>query len=231
MSNSNWSRPWEGVVSDDLTSALESISLRRTYMTGDVVYRRGDVNRDMFGVVTGVVRMMFTSPDGRELIAGLYTPGTWFGEVSVFDHGPRPTDAVVMQDAELLIAPAARVSELLDSNPLLYRELARVVCGKLRVAFDFVEDTFMPMAVRVARRLLDLCETHGVPVTEGLMIDLRLSQVDLAQMLGLARQSINREVKALEAAGLIGQMGGRIFVRNQPGLQRWLEDQIAQAGG
>lgn len=226
----SWSRPWEGVVSDELTRALERISLRKTFTAGQFVYRRGDVNRDMVGVVSGVVRMMFTAPDGRELIAGLYTPGTWFGEVSVFDHAPRPTDAVVMQDAELMIAPAAQVAELLDSQPLLYRDLARVVCGKLRVAFDFLEDTFLPMGVRIARRLLDLCETHGVSVTEGLMIDLRLSQVDLAQMLGLARQSVNREVKALESAGLIGQMGGRIFVRNKPGLEQWLREQIAQAG-
>lgn len=227
--NSTWSRPWNGVVTAQLTQALESISEQRRYRAGDFVYRRGDANRDMVGVKSGCVRMLFVAPDGRELMAGLYTAGTWFGEVSVFDHGGRPTDAVVTEDSVLMIAPAARVTDLLDQHPILYRDLARVVCGKLRVAFDFIEDSFLPMVIRIVRRLLDLCDAHGVAVSGGVMIELRLSQVDLAQMLGLARQSVNREIKWLESRNLIEQTGGRIFVKDKPALEQCLRELIAQA--
>lgn len=229
--NVTWSQPWQGVVSTELTQALERISQRRAVKAGDILYRRGDTNRDMFGVVSGVVRMMIVAADGREMIAGLYTPGTWFGEVSVFDRLPRPTDAVVTQGGELLVASASRLEAMLADNPVFYKELAQVICGKLRVAFDFLEDSFLPVSVRICRRLLDLCETHGVAMQQGLLIDLRLSQIDLAQMLGLARQSVNREIKLLEAEGLIGQTSGRIFVRDKAALQACLNRQIHQAGG
>jgi CRP-like cAMP-binding protein len=230
QTSGSWSQPWEGVVSPALTQALEGIAQRREYKAGEFIYRRGDTNRDMVGVVSGLVRMLYVAADGRELIVGLYTAGTWFGEVSVFDHQPRPTDALVTHDAQVLVAPADALMSLLDQNPLLYKDLARVVCTKLRVAFDFVEDTFLPMGIRVGKRLLDICMTHGVPITEGLLIDLRFSQEELAQMLGLTRQSVNREIKHLESLALIGQMGGKIFVRDVGGLQRWVQQQVLQAG-
>ena len=205
-----WSTPWLDGAPQELERALAALAMPRRLLDGEMLYARGDRNDDLMGVRSGLIRLVGSTVDGHEGLMGLYRPGSWFGEMSFFDGLPRPTDAYAVGPTEVLVLPAVRLREVLDRHPLWYREFARVLCHKLRVALGHIEASFLPPQLRIAIRLLDLAEAYGRLTAAGLEIDLILPQEDLGRMLGLTRQSVNKELKALQARGWLDVKRGRI---------------------
>ncbi|TJY64686.1 Crp/Fnr family transcriptional regulator [Sinimarinibacterium sp. CAU 1509] len=222
-----WSEPWRDVAPPELVAALSALGHSRRLVDGELLYARGDRSQDLIGVRSGLIRMIGSTADGYEGLLGLYRPGTWFGEMSFFDALPRPADAYAVGDTEVLIVPAAPLREVLDRHPVWYREFARVLCHKLRVALVHIESSFLPPQVRIAIRLLDLAEAYGRPVEAGIEIDLSLPQEDLARMLGLTRQSVNKELRVLQAQGGLQVRRGRITLTAPDALRQRVRD----AGG
>jgi CRP/FNR family transcriptional regulator, cyclic AMP receptor protein len=217
----SWSRTWDGVASPELTAALASVATRRKLVDRELLYQRGEPGTELFGVHSGYLRLSVSNSDGMEGFVGYYGPGTWFGEVSIFDELPRPTDAYAVGPTEVLVVPAAALRQILDLNPLWYRDFARVLCNKLRFALAHIESTVLPISVRIGSRLLDLAQVYGLPSQDGLR--LKLSQEDLARMLGVTRQSINKELRGFERDGWLSLHRGEIILRDVPALQRHVD--------
>jgi CRP/FNR family transcriptional regulator, cyclic AMP receptor protein len=224
-----WSTPWQDIGTPGLVEALSALAKARRLGDGQMLYARGDRNDDLIGVRSGLIRLVGSTAEGYEGLIGLYRAGTWFGEMSFFDGLPRPTDAYAVGPTEVLVVPAAHLHEALDRNPLWYREFARVLCHKLRVALAHIEGSFLPPQLRIAIRLLDLAQAYGRPTAEGVMIDLRLPQEDLARMLGLTRQSVNKELKALQARGWLDVRRGRLTLTAAQALRAHVRDAGAGA--
>ena len=195
----SWSRTWEGLASPGLTQALAQIASLRRLSDREALYHRGEPGHYLVGIRSGALRLSAAGADGSEVTVGIYGAGTWFGEVSVFDQRPRPSDAHALGPTEVMLVPGVRLLEVLDANPLWYRDFARVLCNKLRLAMAHIESAILPPPVRVALRLLDLAQGMGEPGGEGMM--LKLSQEELGRMLGLTRQSINKALRLLEDRG------------------------------
>lgn len=215
----SWTRTWEGLVSADLTKALLEIGTLRRLADREALYQRGDPGNQLVGVRSGALRLAVVSPDGAESVAGIYGAGTWFGEVSLFDERPRPTGAYSVGTTEVLLVPSKRVLEILDGHPQWYRDFARVLCNKLRLALTHIEGAILPTSVRVGLRLLDL--------SMGRNVALRLSQEDLGRMLGLTRQSINKELRAFEDCGFLEIRRGELVLLDCAALRR----HIVERGG
>ncbi len=223
ISHPLWAKPWRDIASEALSAQLVQLGKPRTLGHGEFLYRRGDPGRDLIGISAGMVRIVNFSAEGHEMLAGLYTAGTWFGEVSLFDELPRPFDAYSVGQTELLVVSADQLRTLLDANPHWYRDFAKVVCYKLRHAVQFIEDQFLPISARIAKRLIDLSMAYGVPGPLGVRIDLRLSQEDLGRMLGITRQTVNKELRAFEEKGWIALKAGQITLTNPHTLREWVQ--------
>lgn len=222
-----WSQPWRDIASPELGAALAAIGRRRALADGELLYARGDPGSELYGVGAGFIRLAAQTQDGEEYLLGLYPPGTWFGEVSLFDQLPRPTSAYAVGRTELLIVSAAELRRVLDANPVWYRDFARVLCNKLRISLAHIESTTLPLSVRIVLRLLDLAQAYGEAGEGGIVIGLRLPQEDLARMLGLTRQSVNKELRALENSGWLRISRGRITLLDPAALRR----HVREAGG
>ncbi len=213
--------PWLRDLSPELVAHLQAMSVPRRLRDGERLYARGDAADGLYGVVSGRIRLSVPTANGREMLFVLFEPGSWFGEVSMFDGGPRPQDARADGDSELLLLPRARFLALLEQQPALYRGFARLLCRKLRTVLDYVEDAMtLPLAARLGKRLLELARIYGVDEPDGRRIDLALPQDDLARMLGATRQSVSKQLKAFEQQGLVGLRYRHVVVRDAEGLQR-----------
>jgi CRP/FNR family transcriptional regulator, cyclic AMP receptor protein len=221
----SWSQPWRDIASPELSAALAAIGSRRRLADGALLYARGDPGSELYGVHSGAIRLAAHTQDGDEALLGLYPPGSWFGEMSMFDELPRPTSAYAVGETELLVVPAARLRQVLDGNPLWYRDFARVLCNKLRLSLAHIESTYLPLSVRIVLRLLDLARAYGQPTEDsGIIIGLRLPQEDLARMLGLTRQSVNKELRALEDRGWLRIHRGRVTLLDDSALRRHVRE-------
>ncbi len=219
-----WSRLWLDDAPAHLNAALAAAARPRRLADGELLYARGDAAAGLIGVRRGVIRNVHLAEDGRELLFGLFAAGSWFGEISLFDDAPRPLHAYAMGETEVLTLPSAAFHAVLEAHPQGYRHFARVLCHKLRVAFEMLEDQSRPLHLRLAKRLLDLAAVYGQPTPEGLSLNLPLPQEDLARMLAASRQSINKELRRLSQQGLLTVRNGRLLLRDVDALRASLVD-------
>ena len=218
-----WSSLWPADTPASLLQQMAGLSHPRRLADGELLYARGDAPLGLIGVERGLIRNVYTTPDGHEILFGVFSSGDWFGEISLFDDLPRPLDAIAVGETSVQILPAAQFRALLDSEPAWYRHFARVLCNKLRVTFDTLADLFgLPLALRLTKRLLDLARAYGKPCDNGIRIDLTLSQEELGRMLGASRQSINKELTALRRRKLIALERGRITLLQPAALAQML---------
>jgi CRP-like cAMP-binding protein len=186
-----------------------------------VIYARGDQPAGLYGVLRGRVHLTVVSADGRELLAAIFGPGSWFGEISLLDGRQRFYCARSVGEAEVLVLPRRPLLAYLDEEPRLYRHIAVLLCQRLRDAFAYVEEAmFLPLSTRLVRRLLVLGDEYGENTPHGTRLALRLPQEELGRMLGASRQSVSKELKALEALGWIDVVYGTVVIRERDALAR-----------
>jgi CRP/FNR family transcriptional regulator, cyclic AMP receptor protein len=209
----------------DIVEELMAVSMLRQLGDGECLYAQGDEGDGLFGVVKGRIRLSNSSREGKELLVMLVEPGDWIGEVSLLDGLPRSLDAYAMGECAVLFLPRQRFDKLLKSKPELYQYFIPMLCRKLRLALSYVEGAALfPLPARLAQRLLELLTFYGVEDdSQGSLIDVHLPQEDLAKMLGVSRQAISRELKRLEAEGIIKLAYGQLRVTDKLALQRELD--------
>jgi CRP/FNR family cyclic AMP-dependent transcriptional regulator len=203
--------------------ALERLAERvvpRRYRKGNVIFVQGEQGERCFVIVSGAVKISAYHEDGREAVLAMMSPGDVFGELGLFERSPRSADATAVEDTEILSLDTAGLSAAIAEHPQIGLALLAVLGRRLRQANDALQDIqFFDVPGRVARRLADLAETHGVPADDGVEIDLALSQEGLAQMVGATRESVNKALAGLQRRGLVKRVGKRYVVADVAGLR------------
>ena len=163
--------------------------------------------------------MSSTTLAGRQTTLTYAEPGTWFGDIALFDGLPRTHDAHAHGDTTLLVVRKADFHALLAAHTELYDALLRLNCRRLRLMFDAIEDlNSLPLAARLAKQILLLARSYGVAQGGEVRIGLALAQEDLAQLLGASRQRVNQELKALERDGALRIEPTRLVVLDREKL-------------
>lgn len=181
-----------------------------------LIHARGDTPDGMFSVISGSVRATTSSEEGREALLAIMEPGTWFGESSLFDGLPRAYDAHAQGDCELLFVPRAGIEELLERRPHIYRNIVQLLCQRIRLSLVLLEtNALLSLDGRLAQRLLILAQSKAREFSA----DVRLSQEDLSQMMGVTRQSISRVLKAWESRGIIERHYRGVRILDFPALR------------
>jgi CRP/FNR family cyclic AMP-dependent transcriptional regulator len=181
---------------------------------GQVLYRRGDPGGSVMMVVTGRVRISNSVPGGKEAVIGYVDPGDIFGELAVFDGGPRSVDASANVRSEVFVLGRRELLSVLGTYPAAMLPLVTLMCERTRRLAAMLEDAmFLDTDQRVAKALLRLAEEHGTAGPGGVLIDVRLNETELGFHVGVCREGVNRCVRAWRRAGIVGRERGRITVR------------------
>ena len=194
---------------------------RRRYRRGEVVFLQGEAGTSLYIVAAGQVKIALTSADGAEVMLARLGPGEFFGELALLDGEPRSADAVATEASELLLLPRAAFLGLIEARPAIAMRLLTLVSRRLRQDVAVVQDVaFRDVPARLARLLLQLAESEGQPGDAGVVITARLTQTELAGMVGATRESVNKGLGRFERQGLIRRAHGRITVLRPDDLRR-----------
>ncbi len=195
---------WFSKLSPPLREAILSRASVRRIADGALLSSRGSPPDEWCGVAKGSVRVSSVSLSGKQITLTYVEPGVWFGDISLFDGLPRTHDANAHGATTLLIVHKPDFQHILHRHVELYDALLRLNCRRLRLMFDVVEDlNTRPLGARLAKQILLLARSYGVPEGEEIRIGLQLAQEDLAQLLGASRQRVNQELKAFERDGAV----------------------------
>jgi CRP/FNR family transcriptional regulator/CRP/FNR family cyclic AMP-dependent transcriptional regulator len=166
---------------------------RRAFRTGEVIFHRDDSGQVLYVIQSGKVKIYITSPDGQEVSLAVFGPGDYFGELALVDGQPRSASAVAIEPVETFALQRTDFIKAVMHHPRIAIQLMTVLSRRLRQTDAMIEDLlFLDVHGRVAKKLLELADLHGVRTPQGIRIDLRLTQGDLAAMVGASRESVNK---------------------------------------
>jgi len=210
---------WFSKLSPALQGAILSRAVVRRLADAAPLAQRGAPAEDWCGVAAGAVRVSSVSLSGKQVTLTYVEPGTWFGDIALFDGLPRTHDADAHGATTLLVVRKPDFKDLLAQHVELYDALLRLNCRRLRLMFDQVEDlNTRPLQARLAKQILLLAKTYGTHDAGEIRIGLSLAQEDLAQLLGASRQRVNQELKGFERLGAVRVEPTRLVVLSREKL-------------
>jgi len=178
--------------------------------------------RELLVVVSGCLEISSLSGNGRKYLNALLGPGHVVPVVRLLEDVPLAFDIHAHEDSVIVHLPSDAVLAVLDAEPLLWRDVARLALQRQRQTVAMLGGQVLgSVRRRVALALLNLAGLHGTQEDERLDLRVRLSQHDLATMLGLSRQTINKELGALVEAGVIGLTYKRVAILDTEQLRRF----------
>ena len=211
------------VPPDDLAELARGLRERR-YRAGDVIFRKGDQSEGLCIVLSGRVRTVRTSAEGREQVLKVFGAGRTFADIAVFDDEPQPAEAIAISESTIAFVPQADLLNLLRRHPDAAIDALRLFAARLRAYKQMVEDLSLRTVVaRVARVLVDRVRGAQTLVEEPASSNPHHTQEEIAAMVGSVREVVQRALKTLENAGLIQMARGQIQVIDSRALASWIE--------
>ena len=183
-----------------LRASMAGVKLSR----GQILFREGDAGDRLFVVVAGKLKLGTTSNDGRENLLSILGPGDMFGELSLFDPGPRTATAIAVVDSKLLALANDQVIGWVKEHPQVSLQLLGRLAQRLRKANDVLSDlVFADVPGRVAKAIIELGERFGTQKPDGLHVNHELTQEELAQLVGASRETVNKALADFATRGWV----------------------------
>jgi len=229
MDGSIEDEPVEGLGKSPLFAALEPAAQHelRAQMVqvhlprGQSLFDEGDPGDRLYVVTEGKVKLGRTAADGRENLLAVMGPGEMFGELSLFDPGPRTATATAVTDTTLIGLGNADLQPWLAQHPEVANKLLAALARRLRRTNEAMADlVFSDVPGRVAKALLDLARRFGVTTDDGVRVTHDLTQEELAQLVGASRETVNKALADFAGRGFLRLEGRAVVILDVERLTR-----------
>jgi CRP-like cAMP-binding protein len=194
-----------------------------TLKRGATIFSKGDAGNGLFAVISGTVKISSSSAEGRSAILNLIGSGEVFGEVALLDGLSRTTDAIANSDCEIFVIDRREFIPFVRSQPALAMKFIELLCARVRWTSEQVEQVILQdLPGRLASALIRLTEKHqqspaGRTIT--------ITQQEISEMVGMSRESINKQLRAWATRKWVRLEHGAIVVLDAESLQA-----LAEAG-
>jgi CRP/FNR family transcriptional regulator, cyclic AMP receptor protein len=195
---------FEGFGAEAVT-ALAALCTSRRLAAEELLFQKGDPGDALFAVRRGQIRIATGTEAGRRLTLNILGSGDVFGEIALLDGYPRTAEARALEPSELFVLRRRDFLLFLERTPAVAVKVIDLLCERLRWMSSRVEETaLLPVEARLARRVVMLAQDYGSV--------LNVSQEELAQFVGAARESVNRHLQEWKRDGLVALGRSRITV-------------------
>ncbi|CAN2227542.1 Crp cAMP-binding proteins - catabolite gene activator and regulatory subunit of cAMP-dependent protein kinases [Candidatus Nanopelagicaceae bacterium] len=200
-----------------LRASMDAVKIAK----GSILFKEGDDGEHLYVIVDGKLKLGTSSGDGRENLLSILGPGEMFGELSLFDPGPRTSTATAVTDAKLLSLSHEKVIPWLKQNPEVSLQLLTRLSQRLRRTNEAVGDlVFSDVPGRVAKALIDLGDRFGKTTPEGLLVNHDLTQEELAQLVGASRETVNKALADFAGRGWLKLDGRSVLITDVERLSK-----------
>ena len=208
-------------LADEDIHELMAVARRRIFRSGEVIFHRDDPGQVLYVIKEGKVKISLISPEGQEISLVVFGKGECFGEFALLDGLPRSADAVALERVECYTLQRSDFHKTIMKNPKIAIQVMEVLSRRLRTTDQMVENLiFLDVYGRVAKKLLELADSHGSKVDNGIRIEVRLTQQELASMVGASRESVNKVMGYFTDKNFISTDKHRITLHRIADLKR-----------
>ena len=196
--------PLFAALDDEAAAALRSCMHEVSLARGRTLFNEGDPGDRLYVVTAGKIKLGRSAADGRENLLAILGRGEMFGELSLFDPGPRTATATAVTDATLIGLGHDDFQPWLTGRPGVAGQLLAALAKRLRRTNEAMADlVFSDVPGRVAKALLDLAKRFGVQSEDGLHVTHDLTQEELAQLVGASRETVNKALADFASRGFL----------------------------
>jgi CRP/FNR family cyclic AMP-dependent transcriptional regulator len=200
-----------------LASELEPIDFPRGY----VIFAEGELGDRLYIIASGKVKIGRKSPDGRENLLAVFGPSDMFGEISMFDPGPRTSSATTITEVHAYSMDRDALRRWISKRPDIAEQLLRVVARRLRRTNNSLADLiFTDVPGRVAKALLQLARQFGSQESGLLRVTHDLTQEEIAQLVGASRETVNKALADFAQRGWLRLEGKSVLILEPERLAR-----------
>lgn len=204
----------------DALNQLCRYAKKRTFKRGSTIFAKGDSGQSLFFIISGTVKIGVSSADGRGAIFNMVDAGEMFGEIAVLDGLARTADAIANSDSDLFVIDRKDFLSLLASQPVLATKLIELLCVRLRWISDHVEQVIFPdLSGKLAKALIRLIDRPGAAPDKKITI----TQQEIGEMLGMSRESVNKQLHEWADRKLVRLQRGSITVIDVDSLKGMAE--------
>ncbi len=183
-------------LGEEAIARIAALCVRRQLSAGEVLFVKGDEGDALYGIRRGQIRIATGTESGKRLTLNVLGPGDLLGEIALLDGRSRTADAIAAEPSELFMVRRQDFLRLLEREPRIAVHLMELLCERVRWISERMEETaLLPLEVRLARRIRTLADDFGT--------DLHISQEELGILLGVTRESINRQLQQWRREGLV----------------------------
>jgi CRP-like cAMP-binding protein len=208
-------------LDDEAATALRASMGETRLRRGEVLFREGDKGDKLYIVTEGKVKLGRTSSDGRENLLAILGPGQMFGELSLFDPGPRSATVTAVTESTFSSLSHDDLLRWLEGRPAVANGMLAQLAHRLRRANDVVADlVFSDVPGRVAKALLDLADRFGRVADDGVHVTHDLTQEELAQLVGASRETVNKALADFASRGWLRLEQRSVVIMDMERLSR-----------
>ena len=203
---------------------LGTYMTRRSVRRGAMIFAKGDPGTGLMAVLWGSVKISVPTSDGHEAVLNIINPSQIFGEIALLDGRSRTADAVAMSDCELMVIDRRDFIPFLRREPDVALKFIEILCARIRRTSEQVEDVmYVSFPVRLAKTLLQL--TGGIEASAA-QRKVRITQRELSNIIGMSRESTNKQLRAWEERKWVRLERGGIALVNAEALVRLIGDEL-----
>ena len=200
---------------------LAGLAVVRQYKRNQFIFQQGEPGDTMFVMLSGTVKVLVNSPDGQQVLFCTLEPEECFGELSFLDGRARSAAVETAEAVQVIALTRTALDSVLDANPAISRAMLVYLCDMVRRLSEQAADlVFLDLEGRLAKCLDRLAEEKGTVESDGIRLDLTLTQSDLASMVGASRPSVNQALASFGRRGYVRMESRSIVITDRAGLRR-----------
>lgn len=216
--------PFFNQLREDEANELANHLVMRRFGQGQIIFHHGDPGGLLYIISQGKVKIAHSTPEGQEALLAILGAGDFFGELALLDNSPRSATAEALEPTETLTLHREDFRRYLHNNPDFAMHVLQTMAKHIRRLNSQLSDIFfLDLQGRLARTLLRLADEHSKETEEGTLIDLALTQTDLAEMTGATRVSINKTLGRFRRAGWVKTRGRRFIILDRAALENLIQ--------
>lgn len=210
-----------GELDKESIGKLAERATQRTYSKGQLIFYQGDLAGSLFVMKEGLVKVFVTSEAGDEMLLVTLRPLDTFGELALLDGSERSASAQALEATTVVELNRATFLDVVRSDPNMTEALLHSMGAVLRRLTEQASDlVFLDLHGRVAKLLMHMADENGNVTDDGIELDLKLTQTDIAAMVGGSRQSINQILRSFEDRGYLELQGKAVLVKEPNRLRK-----------
>jgi CRP/FNR family transcriptional regulator, cyclic AMP receptor protein len=197
---------------------LSHIFVTRSYRKNQIIFMEEETGSYMYLVLSGKVKVTKAGANDKETILAIHRTGDFFGEMSLLDGKTAPATVSAMEDAKIISLSGADFHKYLMHNERVMLQIIQVLCARLRAVWKTQSQSSGSADERIRMGISDLAKKHGIRDAHGIIIDLKITHQDLAEMVGTSRETVTRVLAHLKEQGIVEISSRRITVLNPQAL-------------